>query len=189
MRGAARGRLGSMAVLFALALAVGAARPVAGSAQTGSVPSVLAGTWVCEHSAERAMSIVDAAFAPGVEALPFFFQSMARERIHGSMQPATRVTVTLAGAQVRVVFQSNVTKVIDGALGAQATTSGLEAETRVTTGLHAGWLQLSYDGEGDMIQLLSTEPDGSRMHVDSTVTSERLPAPVRWRLDYVRAGS
>lgn len=177
--------------LFAFALLAMAlvGRPI-GSAQVGaSVPGLLAGTWAYEHSAERAMAIVDAAFAPGVAALPFFFQSIARNRIHESMQPATRVVVTLAGSRVRVVYTSDVTETIDGTLGVEASVSGLEEGTRVSTSLSGGWLMLTYDGEGDMTQLLSTEPDGTRMHLDCTVTSERLPAPVRWRLDYVRTGS
>lgn len=178
-------------VAFALLALAIAGPPLGGSAQVaGSVPSVLAGTFTYEYSAGRAMSVVDAAFEPGVSALPFFFQSIARNRIHESMRPPTRVVVTLTGSRVRVVYTSDVaTKTIDGTLGSEAAVSGLEDGTRVTTSLSGGWLQLDYRGEGDMIQLLSTEPDGSRMHVDSTVTSERLPEPVRWRLDYVRSGS
>jgi hypothetical protein len=176
--------------LFAFALVAIALVPPIGSAQVGgSVPGVLAGTWAYESSAARAMSIVDAAFEPGVSALPFFFQSIARSRIHDSMRPASRVEVTLAGSRVRVVYTSDVTKTIDGALGAEAGVAGLEEGTRVSTSLSGGWLLLTYDGEGDMTQLLSTEPDGTRMHLDCTVTSDRLPQPVRWRLDYVRTGS
>lgn len=164
--------------------------PRVGDAQTGSVPGVLAGSWVYDGTATRAMSIVEAAFEPGITTLPYFFQSMARDRIHVSMRPANRVEVTLSGNHLRVVYRSDIaTKVIDGELGTRASVSGLESGTVVDTTLRTGWLMLSYDGEGDMTQLLSTEPDGARMHIDSTVTSERLPAPVRFRLDYVRAGS
>lgn len=176
--------------LLALALVAAALfTPPLGNAQVGSVPSTLAGTWTYEHNAARAMSVVDSAFAPGIATLPFFFQSIARNRIHDSMRPATRVEVTLEGSHLRVVYTSDVTKTIDGTLGTQATVSGLEDGTRVSTSLSGGWLLLDYRGEGDMTQLLSTEPDGARMHLDCTVTSERLPDPVRWRLDYVRAGS
>lgn len=176
--------------LLALALLAAALfTPPLGRAQVGAVPAALAGTWTYEHSAARAMGIVDAAFAPGIATLPFFFQSIARNRIHESMQPATRVEVTLSGSHLRVVYTSNVTKTIDGTLGTQATVSGLESGTRVSTSLAGGWLLLDYRGEGDMTQLLSTEPDGSRMHLDCTVTSDRLPDPVRWRLDYVRSGT
>jgi hypothetical protein len=174
---------------FAL-LALALFSPPFGRAQVvGSVPGTLAGTWASEASAARAMAIVDAAFEPGVAALPYFFQSIARNRIHASMQPANRVVVTLTGSRVRVVYTSDVTKIIDGTLGTEASVSGLEEGTRVSTSLSGGWLQLVYAGEGGMTQLLSTEPDGTRMHLDCTVTSERLPEPVRWRLDYVRTGS
>jgi hypothetical protein len=177
--------------LFAFGIvALASLAPDPGGAQEGSVPVQLAGTWVADGGATRAMSIIDAAFAPGIEGLPYLLQGIARDRIHTSMRPPSRVVVTLSGAHLRVVYTSDIaTKVIDGVLGAQASVSGLEEGTTVATALRVGWLFLSYEGEGGMTQLLSTEPDGSRMHVDSTVTSERLPAPVRWRLDYVRAGS
>lgn len=188
-----RSALGSSLFLrvAAGALVLGAlSSPGLGGAQTGSVPGVLAGSWTYDGTPARAMAIVDAAFEPGVSTLPYFFQSMARDRIHHSMRPANRVEITLSGNHLRVVYTSDIaTKVIDGELGARASVSGLESGTVVDTTLRTGWLMLSYDGEGGMTQLLSTEPDGSRMHIDSTVTSERLPQPVRFRLDYVRAGS
>lgn len=158
--------------------------PLGSRAQTGSVPAVLAGTWVSESSSASAMAHVLAAFEPGVTSLPELFQGMARDRIRSSMVPPSRVVVTLTGTHVNVSMRTNRMIVIDGELGAEARLEGGEGDPTVTTGLRGGWLEIRWDGEGDMQQLLSTEPDGSRMHLDYTVESDRLPEPVRYRLDF-----
>jgi hypothetical protein len=149
---------------------------------------VLAGSWRLEADPARAMRTVEAAFGPSLAALPELFQPIARGRIQSSMQPPRRVEVTLATSRVRVTLASDHTATIDGPLGAAATTSGVDDGTRVTPRIQAGWLELFYEGESsELHQLLSTEPDGSRMHLDYTVVNERLAGQVRYRLDYVRA--
>ncbi|UJR83080.1 hypothetical protein [Sandaracinus amylolyticus] len=179
----------STLALFAtltLTLAAGAF-PGPGRAQSGTVPSTLAGTWV-QDDAASAMRTVDAAFAPRIASLPELLQGMARDRIRNDMQPPRRVLVSLTGSRVRVTLESNRTRVVDGAIGAAAQVTGVSSGTRVTPRLQGGWLELLYEGEGSQLhQLYSTEPDGSRLHVDFTVESSYLSTPVRYRLDYVRA--
>jgi hypothetical protein len=175
------------ALLAAAALLALAAAPLAGRAQPASVPRILAGTWVAEGGPTRAMRTVEAAFAPSIATFPSLFQGIARDRIRTSMEPPRRVLVSLDGARVRVTLESANTTVVAGPLRAPATTSGIQEGTRVTPRLQGGWLELLYQGEGsELRQLFSTEADGSRMHLDFTVTSPQLPAPVRYRLDYVR---
>jgi hypothetical protein len=168
--------------LFCLLLVATAA-----GAQSGSVPAILAGTWAHHGDTEAGMRTVEAAFAPGIAAFPELFQGFARRRIRESMQPPHRVNVVLEAGRIRVTLESDRTRVISGALGAPAVTSGVDSGTRVTPRLEGGWLELFYEGEGSQLrQLLSTEPDGSRMHLDYTVTSPQLASPVRYRLEYVR---
>jgi len=135
-----------------------------------------------------AMRIVDAAFRPTISALPQILHGLARERIRANMTPANRVTLSIDGERVRVVLEAARTTVVSGALGAPARTSGVEAGTRVTPRLSSGWLELLYEGEGsELRQLFSAEPDGSRMHLDYTVSGPQLSrGPVRYRLEYVR---
>ena len=169
---------------------VAAGAPGSGSAQTAAVPGVLAGNWTYDGTPARAMNIMMAAFEPGIRTFPELFQGFARDRVRSSNQPPSRIVVALEGSQVRVTLHTDRTIVIGGPLGGIATTTtGVEGDTRVTTGLRGGWLEVLWDGEGDMQQLFSTEPDGSRMHVDFTVIADRLPAPVRYRLDYVHPAS
>jgi ubiquinone biosynthesis protein COQ4 len=191
-RPAKRASASAMTALLAL-LTLGAAAltwPPPGTAQDASVPGVLAGSWAYDGTAARGMAIVEAAFRPGLATLPELFQGFALSRIRDHMSPPLRVVVALTGSNVHVSFASSErTTVIDGPLGGVATTVGVADGTRVASRLRSGWLELRYDGEGGMSQILSTEPDGAHMHVDYTVESERLPAPVRYRLDYVRSSS
>lgn len=173
-------------VLSAAVLIAALAAPLA--AQPSAVPRVLVGTWALEGGAASAMRIVDAAFRPTISALPQILHGLARERIRANMTPANRVTLSIDGERVRVVLEAARTTVVSGALGAPARTSGVEAGTRVTPRLSSGWLELLYEGEGsELRQLFSAEPDGSRMHLDYTVSGPQLSrGPVRYRLEYVR---
>lgn len=174
----------SLVIVAALLLALALPRGIV--AQTGSVPAVLAGTWSSETNATRALATVVAAFEPGIATLPELFRGFARDRVRTSMVPPSRVEIAVTGSHVHVALYTDRTVAIDGEVGSVATATGTEGSPTVSTGLRGGWLEVRYAGEGDMQQLFSTEPDGSRMHLDFTVHSERLPAPVRYRLDYVR---
>ncbi|MBN8611163.1 MAG: hypothetical protein J0L92_11290 [Deltaproteobacteria bacterium] len=171
----------ALMLLFALACP----RPI--DAQQASVPSTLPGTWRHDGDLSRSVRLIDAAFAPSIASLPELIQGFARSRIHDDMPPPERVIVSVEGARVRVSLDSSRAAVIDGPLGGTARTTGVDDGTRVTQRLSGGWLEIRYLGEGsELLQLFSTEPDGAHMHVDYTVTSPRLVAPVRYRLEYVR---
>lgn len=176
-------------VLVLAALAIAIAGPHRGAAQDATVPAVLAGTWNLEGDRARAVRTIDAAFAPSISALPELIQGFARDRIHSSMGPPRQVVVSLEGGRVRVSLAGAERSVlVHGALGAAASTTGVDDGTRVTPRLAGGWLELLYEGEGAQLrQLFSTEPDGAHMHLDYTVVNERLAGPVRYRLDYVPA--
>ncbi len=180
----------ALGALFAAALLSLLALVPVGRAQSGAVPGTLAGAWVYDGAITGAVRIVEAAFEPGISSFPELFQGFARSRLRTSMAPPSRVLVTLGGAaHLRVTLESSErTTVVDGDVGSAASVSGAEGTPRVTPRLRGGWLELAYEGEGSqMQQLLSTEPDGARMHLDFTVVSPQLPSTVRYRLDYVRA--
>lgn len=175
--------------MLAAALIAGAALlPLRGGAQQASVPPQLAGTWVPARDPNQAARTVEAAFAPSIAALPELFQGFARDRIRNDMSPPRRVIVGLEGGAVQVTFDATRRMTIEGRLNAAARTVGVDDGTRVTPRLTGGWLELAYEGEGSVMrQLLSTEADGSAMHLDYTVVNPRLVAPVRYRLEYRRA--
>jgi hypothetical protein len=175
--------LGAASVIALVALAL---VPLVG-AQSGSVPVQLAGTWTVEGSTARAMRVVEGAFEPAVQTMPELFRGFARDRVRSSMEPPRRIVVTLEGSRVRVAFERTDPSTVDGSLGGTAAATGVDDGTTVTTRLSGGWLEIVYVGSGsEMRQLLSTEADGSRMHLDYAIESTQLPFPVRYRLEYVR---
>src|SRR5690606_17169342 len=185
-----RAAMRSPALLFAALLLLLAASPLAGRAQPGAqartVPSTLAGTWVHHGDRERAMRTIDAAFAPTISRLPQIMHGFARDQIRSYIEPPRSVRVAIDGQRVRVVLEASRETVIDGTLGARARTRNVESGTRVTPRLQGGWLELLYEGQAsEMRQLFSTEPDGSQMHLDYTVTAPQISTPVRFRLEYV----
>lgn len=172
---------------LALGLLVASAMPLDGRAQPASVPSTLAGAWVHQGQRERALRTIDAAFAPTIARLPRIMHGFARDQIRNYIEPPRRVRVTLDGRRVRIELEASRTTVIDGRLGARARTTNVESGTQVTPRLEGGWLELLYAGRSsEMRQLFSTEPDGSQMHLDYTVTAPQIATPVRFRLEYVR---
>ena len=175
------------AVAAALVLTTGW-RVEIGHAQQAQVPSTLAGAWSLASPVASAEHTVESAFAANISTLPELFQGFARSRVRSSMAPPRRVDVTLTDARLRVRLESSErTTVIDGALNSAANVSGAEGTPTVTPRLSGGWLELAYEGEGsELRQLLSTEPDGARMHLDFRIVSPQMPTPVRYRLDYVR---
>ncbi len=175
----------SIASVAAILVALACPRPI--GAQQASVPSTLPGTWRHDGDVARSVRLIDAAFAPSIAVLPELIQGFARNRIHDDMPPPERVIVSVEGTRVRVSLDSSRAATIDGPLGGTARTTGVDDGTRVTQRLSGGWLEIRYLGEGsELLQLFSTEADGAHMHVDYTVTSPRLQAPVRYRLEYVR---
>lgn len=179
------GALAITCMTFSLAWS---ATATSGAAQSTSVPYTLAGTWTYERDEAHGIRVVDGAFDAALGSIPELLRGLARDRIHDRMRPPRRVEVVLDGAQVRVTIESNRTTVVDTTLGTATTIAGAEGDVRVTPRLRAGWLELHYHSdESDLRQLLSTEPDGTRMHLDYTVESSRLASPVRYRLEYVRA--
>ena len=166
--------------LLALSAAVGA--------QSASVPSALAGTWRRTVSTQRARSIVLAAFQPRLANFPGFLQSIGRDRISESLPMPHRVQVAIEGERVHVTYVGESRVSIATPLGGSTRVRDADGETRrVTQRLRGGWLEQVYTGDdGSVHRLLSTEPDGSTMHLDFTAHNERLGEPVRWRIDYRR---
>ncbi|GAB4111038.1 MAG: hypothetical protein OHK0013_47010 [Sandaracinaceae bacterium] len=177
-------------LLAGLVLAAFVLAPLGGRAQTATVPAVLAGSWVPEGGVGRGTQVLDAAFAPSIAALPEIMHGFARSRIRDDMPVARRIVISLDGPRVRVSLESDHPRTIIGPLGARAATTGVSSGTTVTQRLAGGWLELVYEGEGsELRQLFSTEPDGARMHLDSTVRNGQLAGGmVRFRIEYVREG-
>lgn len=158
-------------------------------AQQQQVPSTLPGAWRYPHPDAHGIAIVRAAVEPTIAQLPSMFQGLARERLASRTRIASRIEIGTASQRVQVSSHGERDFTVDLALGASPSTiRGPEGnEVRAQHRLAGGWLEQLFAGDnGDLRVLYSTEPDGRTMHVDVTIASERLPSPIRYRLDYVR---
>ncbi len=175
-------------LLFAATLAALALAP-SSRAQQARVPAALAGTFVYPHPDEHARRVVLAAMEGRIQSLPPMVQGMARDRRRERTHVARRVIVRLEGERVHVEFEGDRDTTVDTPLGGSTTVQNAAGqEARVTQHLRGGWLEQVYTGpSGEMRLLLSTEPDGLTLHVDTTISGARLGEPVRWRHDYTRS--
>lgn len=171
------------------ALGATAFAPCGLSAQTTQIPSTLPGAWRYGHPDAHGVAIVRAAIEPALSALPSWAQPIARERLETRTRIATRIEITTESERVQVTTHGERDFTVDLALGAAPVTlRGPEGrDVQASQRLSGGWLEQSFAGpNGDMRVLYSTEPSGEPMHVDVTLSSERLASPIRYRLDYVR---
>ena len=159
------------------------------SAQAQRLPSTLPGAWRYPHPDAHGLAIVRAAVEPAIQTLPAMFQGMARDRLAQRTRMATRIEIGEAHDSVQVASHGERDLSIDLPLGAppRPVRAPEGHEVQASHRLSGGWLEQSFSGaNGDLRILYSTEPDGRTLHVDTTVSSERLSQPIRYRLDYAR---
>lgn len=171
-----------MVVLALVALVAAGA-----TAQSAVVPSTLPGAWRYPHPDAHGIAIVRAAIEPHLANLPPLVGPIVRARLEERTRIVRRIEIATNGPNVRVTSFGERTFVVDTPLGVPTPMTSPEGRAITTTQrITHGWLEQVFRGEnGDMRVLYSTEPDGRTMHVDVTLTSERLSSPIRYRLDYV----
>jgi hypothetical protein len=184
-----RTRLLALAVVVVLASAA-AVSPDASAQRAGAgVPATLPGAWRSPHPDAHGIAVVRAAIEPHLAGLPPLIGPIVRARLEERTRIVRRIDITTSGPNVRVVSTGERTFTVDTALGVPTPMTSPEGRAVTTTQqITGGWLEQVFRGEnGDMRVLYSTEPEGRTMHVDVTLSSERLSSPIRYRLDYVRA--
>ena len=159
----------------------------AATGQSAALPIQLAGTFEYPHGEAHAQAIIRAAVEPRIQQLPGMFQGIARQRMQERMRVARQLTIAL-GRETSVTFVGERTTAVRSSVPGTTTVTNPEGrEVEVTQRVSGGWLEQTFSGEnGQLRQLLSTEPDGATLHLDITLSSERLGEPIRYRLDYVR---
>lgn len=174
-----------------LALIVVGSRGVA--AQTTDRAAVLSGTYTVQAGAEeRLRESVERAVAP----TNFVVRSVARRRLLAVNQPATRVDIQVRGDSlvIRYANQPELRAQRRGASRPWRNTAGepltVEVQAPVTAADAEPLLYERYiaeDGVRENRWFLDTATGQARLEV--TITSPRLPAPMRLQLHYARAAS
>jgi hypothetical protein len=153
------------------------------------VPRILAGTFRYPHDDAHARAIVQRAIEPRLVNVPGMLRDMVRNRIAERMRIARTIIVRLEGTDASVEYRGQRTLTIESAVPGNTTVRNEEGvDVRVAQQLSAGWLEQVFRGDqGELRLLLSTEPDGAIMHVDTTISGGQLSSPLSWRHDYERA--
>jgi hypothetical protein len=114
---------------------------------------------------------------------------IVRAQLEERARNVRRIEIAATGRNVRVTSLGERTFGVDTPLGVPRPRTPPEGGAVTTTQqITDDWLEQVLRGDdGDMHVLYATEPDGRTMHVDVTRTSERLSAPIRYRLDDVPA--
>lgn len=160
-----------------------------GRAQTCGLPPILAGVYDYPHEPEHARGLVMAAIEPQLATIPSLVRGMVRDEMQARITLPRRITIALPDPIVSVTYEGERTSVVACPIGGSTTVTSRDGETvPVTQRIQGGWLEQTFTGPsgGTLRVLLSTEPDGQTLHVDGTMTSERLGQPIPVRLDYAR---
>ena len=184
-RGHARSVQRALGLAASIAIALATAAP-RGSAQSGSVPAILAGAYEYPQPPEHGRALVVAAIEPHLAEVSPLLRGTVREQLHARIAIPRRITVALDGSIVSVTYEGERSTTIATPLGGStAITRADGAEVR--QGLAGGWLEQTFTGpNGTLRVLLSTEADGRTLHADGSARSDRLRAPIAVRLDYAR---
>jgi hypothetical protein len=180
-----RALLGAGVVWLVVAFATFA--PV-GRAQTCGLPPILAGVYEYPQPMEQGRGVVMAAIEPRLAGLPGFMRDVVRDQMQQRITIPQRITIALPDPIVSVTYEGERTNVVACPIGGSTTVTSRDGESvPVTQRIEGGWLLQTFNGpNGTLRVVLSTEPDGQTLHVDGTMTSERLGQPVPVRLDYRR---
>ncbi len=174
-------------------LLLAALLPLTSAAQTtGAVPPILAGVYVYREGPDHGRATVMAALEPHIAMLPYFTQNLVRERVSERIALPHQITVALptdTAGNVSVEYTGARVVTVASPIGGSTTiTTSSGTVVPVLQRLRLGWLEQVFTGEtGTLTVMLSAEPDGRIMHVDGTMRSENIPAPITIRLDYTRS--
>lgn len=163
--------------------------PATATAPAAQVPAILAGRYRYPRDVEHARAIIAAAIDPALASLPELFQGMARTRIREGIKVARQIEVRLTPGNASVTYTGEHTSTIASRVPGDTIFHSPEGrDVGVTQRLASGWLEQVFaaDSGGQMRQMLSCDADGRTLHLDATITSDRLAQPIRYRLDYVR---
>lgn len=158
------------------------------NAREPSVPEALVGTFVYTSSAEHAQAIAMRAAEPRIEALPFLAHGIARSRLRERLPLPNRITVSADGDRVHLIHTGNRALDIESALDRSFLYRNEEGEeVRAVQRIHHGRLEQILRGpDGTMRFVLSSQAPDAPVYLYVTVESERLDAPIRYRLEFRR---
>lgn len=167
---------------FACALLIG---PETAAAQQAAAPgAAFEGRYT--YAAGPGDPIGDA-IERGIRDMSFVTRPIARRRLRNTNQPYRTIEVALVDGTVATRYDGRPA-IVSPADGAAAPWMRDGEPLTVTTRFEAGALVQTFTAEDGVRENVYTlTPDGRRLILSVTLTSPRLPAPIRYQLAYERA--
>lgn len=181
MNGLAQGLLA-----WAAALALLLAASAEGSDVRGATAADYAGSWELAVAAGQAEGIIERAIVKGTEDMPPLRRRIARKRLADKNRVVHRIQIAFPGDHIAITLEGDHYRApATGRLVRVRLSDGEVA--RVAHRLHRGRLVQRFVGDDGVrtdVFMLAAEGDILRMHV--VLTSDRLPAPIRYTIPYRR---
>lgn len=158
-----------------------------GQAESGDSEQLLTGRFVLAGSQERAEARVNDAIGRAVAEMGFITRGVAADRLREKNPVRRTVETEVQGERITITYGD----------ATYETRSG-DWQTVTATGEQVELLQTASDDaiyqtfrapDGEKTTVYRFSPDGQRLTLDITLTSPRLPQPLRYSLQYRRAGS
>ena len=183
-----RTRLSLLTTLLLLGAAAwpATARPQAGD-DLETARARFEGTWQLVGGSSRAQQVVNRAVDQAVDAMPFFYRGIARDRLRDGTPVVRRIELTFGDAgALAVSFDGRRYETPIGQTRTRTRASDGE-RMRVTQRLRPdGQLEQVFQTDTGTRWYVyrATGPDALR--VESTTNSDRMPQPLHFALDYHR---
>jgi hypothetical protein len=173
-------KLPTLALAGALAAAILAA-PGSGQAPTADA---FVGSWTY---ADQPSDVIERAIERGIDDMNFITKPIARRRLRATNNPYSTVEIRHAEGRITTVLEGRaISSPEDGSTIDWRREDG--EMLRVATSIRNGTLVQSFTAEdGSREAVYSVSPDGRRLTMQVTIRSDRLPAPIVYRLLYDRA--
>lgn len=173
-----------MAWLLALTFAIASAQPEATPPAEGAAFERFLGTYEAVDFAGQA-AIIDQAIQGGTEAMGPLRRSVGRRRLHAVNRPVRVLRILREGDHLVTEFDGDrYVAPLTGAFRAGRDPEG--KRIRVAYRVSGNTLRARYVGDDGEKQIGFSLGDSGRLEQTSTLLSDQLPGPIRYRLSYRR---
>lgn len=156
-------------------------------AEAGDSEELLTGRFELAGSQERAEARVNEAIGRAVADMGFITRGVAADRLREKNPVRRTVETEVQGEHITITYGDATYETRSGDW--QTVTATGEQVELLQTASGNSIFQTFRAPDGEKTTVYRFSPDGERLTLDITLTSPRLPEPLRYSLQYRRAGS
>ena len=152
-----------------------------------SAQSAAANAWLGSWTyATQPSDVIDRAIERGIDDMNFAIKPIARRRLRATNDPYATVELRMADGRVTTVLEGRaITSPADGSTIDWRREDG--EVLKVATALRNGTLVQTFTAEDGLRENVYSVAADGRLTIQVTIRSDRLPAPIVYRLLYDRA--